>query len=190
MIILDTETTGLDHEKHEIVSLGAMHRDNHTKKITSSFYAEYRVKNEYKYEEIKKALKVNGFSMTEIYDEGKVTFSEGYADFKEWCLESEGLFNPEKIKICGQNIHFDSGFIKAALDGRWDFDVRLINTYGMYWVYQESHPKAPESFALDAWIKYFKLDKRSGVHNALTDVELTVSVINKIAGGTDSESLF
>jgi DNA polymerase III epsilon subunit-like protein len=78
MIVIDGEFSGLDHKSQGLVSLGAVDLYNPEKQ----FYGECRLEPEMTY--VEEALKVNGFSVEEIYDPEKQSIKEMITKFNAW----------------------------------------------------------------------------------------------------------
>jgi DNA polymerase III epsilon subunit-like protein len=103
MIILDVETTGLNPDTASIVSIGAIDFEN----PDDRFYEECRAWTGAEISD--RALEVNGFSRNSVMDPTKQTEAQAAGKFLTWANTKS-----DKI-IAGQNVHFDRGFINAAL---------------------------------------------------------------------------
>src|SRR5680860_616017 len=102
MIVIDIETTGLDPNKHALISLGAVDFENpeHT------FYSECRVFEGAEIDE--QALVVNGFSEADITDptkEDPKILLLAFREFAKLCKDST---------LAGQNPGFDMRFLEEA----------------------------------------------------------------------------
>ena len=100
-LVLDTETTGLDHENgHRVVEIGIVELDKH---VPTGKYFHYYLNPERESDEA--ALKVHGLSKEFLSDKPK---------FFEIVDELIGFISDSKIII--HNADFDVGFINAELN--------------------------------------------------------------------------
>ena len=102
MIVVDVETTGVDPEKHSIVSIGALDFSNPADQL----YIECRVWGGATIDP--QALAVNGFTEAQVRDAGKISEQEAIEHFVNW------LRNKLNHTIAGQNPFFDLSFLLAA----------------------------------------------------------------------------
>lgn len=110
MIIVDVETSGVDPNKHSILSIGALDFDN----PENVFCGECRIWDGARLSE--DSLKICGFTPEEAMDKNKKTESELISEFLLWL---KGL---EDHTIAGHNPFFDFSFIQAgAKRGSLDF---------------------------------------------------------------------
>ena len=100
-LVLDTETTGLDHESgHRIVEIGIVELENHLP--TGGFFHYYLNPER---DSDKRAKEVHGLSREFLSDKPK--FSDIANEFIDYISDS---------KIIIHNAAFDVGFINAELD--------------------------------------------------------------------------
>jgi oligoribonuclease (3'-5' exoribonuclease) len=200
MLFLDIETTGLDYTKHQILSLGMLHIDEHGNKkefIENCSYKEYTVTSE--------ALNVNGINLathlglsTEELQEQAIKFlleTEHAKKYMEvWSAQSYHPFSPDiaslakytrdviqndkKIKILpiGFNIGtFDMMFIKKHLpEFNKFFSYRAIDLNSL--IYLEAQIKETTYEELKRYYsKKFEVN-----HNALDDCRKAYDVYQEI----------
>jgi len=167
MLVIDIEASGLNYEKHSIVSLGAVDFFNPERR----FYGECRMWDGAAFME--DALAVNGFTEAEITDPTKITEAELVQQFWEW---SQHLGNRT---LTGQNVSYDRDLLKAALDRAdlpWDFAHRTLDTHTMCWMHMIHRGLPPpvddqhrrSSLNLDAVLNYCGIPDEPEPHNALT----------------------
>ena len=168
MIVVDIETTGMEPDRHSIVSIGAMEYEN----PENRFYKECRMDEDRKID--KKSFEINGFTKKEVTDKKKPTVKELLEDFTEWT---------KKIKertIAGDNIWFDIGFLE------YNFEEKGIKS-PFKKEYVELHELTPllkeMPWSLDIVLNMVGVPPRDGTHNALDDVELTAEAIARITTG-------
>ena len=112
---IDVEASGTEHDKHSIVSLGAIDFDN----PENRFYRECKVWTGAHI--MDEALEVNGFTKEQITDPTKMSEGELVAEFMEWS------FSMSDRTLVGQNVSFDfnnrliAGFVEL-LPGDYQLD--------------------------------------------------------------------
>ncbi len=167
MLILDIEASGVNYEKHSIVSIGAFDFEN----PDNRFYAECKVWDGAHIDP--DGLAVSGFSEAEVTDLNKMSEAELVRNFTDWCKDFKDR------TLTGQNVSFDRDMLKAA-SGRagynWNFAHRTLDTHTMCWMHMikrglqapidEEHKRS--SLNLDAVLNYCGIDSEPKPHNALT----------------------
>ena len=102
MLILDIEASGVNYEKHSIVSIGAFDFEN----PDNRFYAECKVWDGAHIDP--DGLAVSGFSEAEVTDLNKMSEAELVRNFTDWCKDFKDR------TLTGQNVSFDRDMLKAA----------------------------------------------------------------------------
>jgi len=102
MIVLDVETTGLNPDKHSLLSIGAVDFDNPSRQ----FYEECQIWDGAKFEV--EALAINGFTPEQIVDSRKKSEALIVEDFLNWAQASE------EYTIAGENPALDISFVGAG----------------------------------------------------------------------------
>jgi DNA polymerase III epsilon subunit-like protein len=179
MLILDIEASGLNREKHSIVSLGALDLEN----PTNRFYAECRVWEGAHIDD--DALEVNGFTKEEILDPNKMTEAELIRNFMDW---SKDIHNRT---MGGQNVSFDRDMTREAakrahLD--WNFAHRTIDSHTLAWMHMIKRGLTPpldevhhrSALDLDAVLVYCGIPEEPTPHNALTGALCHAEVISRL----------
>lgn len=169
MIVVDTETSGLDPAKHSILSIGAVDFDN----PENCFYGECRLREGTLVEE--NALRINGFNLEQIENSTK-SCEELLKEFLEWSRKINDR------TIAGHNVQFDISFLSESfrfynLD--WIFGHRHVDLHSVFYFYMlKNKLNIPfrsnrSNIDLDFIIDYLKLKKGDSFHNALEDARLT-----------------
>jgi DNA polymerase III epsilon subunit-like protein len=183
MLVLDCEMTGLDPEKHSIVSIGAIDFDRPTRQM----YEECRAWDGAKIDAA--ALAVNGFTHEQVIDKSKqtegdlvhhlITFAEGMAD----------------TTISGQNVFTDLYFLRAAAiragHTAWPFAHRVIDIHSLCFEHMIAHGIQPpidkikhhSALNLDAILNYCGVPEEPRPHNALTGAKCNAEVIARLLYG-------
>ncbi|MDP6387748.1 MAG: 3'-5' exonuclease [Candidatus Pacebacteria bacterium] len=165
MIVVDIEASGVDYNKHSIVSIGALDFSN----PTNQFYDECKIWNGAHIDE--KALEINGFTKKEITDPIKKPETEIIQAFIAWAKDIENY------TMAGQNVSFDRDFLQAAarrghLD--WPFAHRVIDVHTLAYMHMTKRDIAPpiknhhSALNLDAVLNYVGIPDEPKPHNALT----------------------
>lgn len=173
-IYLDTETGGLDPEKVDILTFGALvitPEGEETEHYFELSLPEYRVE--------KRAMEINGLDLDKLRQ-------DGLSEYDFWFKVYSVLQNKSAVYI-GHNITFDDGFLsplylKYTKNSRTPVMRNHIDTKALA-LNAMVNGKIPEgSTSLSELVKLFGLDG-TGHHNALRDCYLSRQVheiLNKL----------
>lgn len=171
--VIDTETTGLDLSKHEIIQIAAIQleqEDCGDLKVLKEF--EYKVRPYNIASASEEALKING------YNEKDWKFA---CSFKDLINQLDEIWS-ESDFLLGQNLIFDLRFI-----------TKHYKRYGL------PRPKFPryldtkhmgsllvtegmiKSSSMDNMCKHFNIKFKGRAHTALTDCQRTVTLWRQLA---------
>ena len=173
-IVLDTETTGLDHENGDkIVEVGIVELNNY---LSTGKYLHYYLNPERKSDP--KAEKIHGLSTEFLSDKPK------FVDIADKLIDFIG-----DSKIIIHNAPFDLGFLNAELtkcDMRELEEEQVIDTLIL------ARKKYPgQSVSLDALCRRFNIDLiNREKHGALLDAKLLSQVYLELMGGNQTSLLF
>lgn len=171
IVWLDTETTGLSTQKHEIIEFAAVHEDG----------SELNIKIQPQHIETAhpKALEVNGYT------------EEAWADALPpgEAVERIILFvkrDGTAPLYAGHNVNFDWRFLQALFEsvGRisdWPFHYHHVDT--MTVAREHLKPLGQRSISLGALCDTLKISNE-GAHTALADVRRTMAVWDKLNRAT------
>lgn len=164
MIVVDVETTGIEPNKHSLLSIGAVDFLDPER----TFYIECRMFDGARV--MDQALVVNGYSKEEIQDLSKKTEGEAVREFLLWAETS-------KIHtIAGQNPFFDVSFIQhAAYRNNLDFPLahRIIDLHSIVYFHMVRRGIEPPvkngrtDINSDLIMNYVGIDTEPKPHNAL-----------------------
>jgi len=181
MIVADMEATGLDHQKHSIVSIGAIEFEN----PTNQFYMECRPWEGAEIDD--EGIAVAGFTREELKDESKPTLEEMITAFYEWTKTCE-----EKT-LMGQNVSSDRQMINAAFGKAgisWNFAYRNVDLHSIVYFHhmQRGIPVPQENdrsaLNLDVIARYVGIpDRGEGSHNGLWDAKLEAEALGRVLNG-------
>lgn len=102
MIVVDVEASGLDPNKHSMVSVGAVD----LKHPSNQFYAECRIWEGA--DIMDDALEVNGFTKEEVTDPKKPSLEEVITSFMSWIEQCD------EFTLAGQNPSFDRDYLRSS----------------------------------------------------------------------------
>lgn len=184
MIVVDVETSGLDPQKHSIVSIGAVD----FALPTCLFYQECRIFEGAMISE--EALSVNGFTVEQITDPSKPSLEETIRAFYAWtdsCVDRT---------IAGENPTFDRNFLHAAAQRyglRLIFGHRSIDLHTLAYTHHQRRGltlplrDARTDLNLDKILVYVGLPEEPKPHHALTGAKMEAEAFHRFIYG---ESLF
>ncbi len=179
ILVIDTETGGLNPESQSILSLAALVVSNGV--ITDQMYTLINEGANIIAEG--SALTINGLTMSQIHSEG-VTPSVA-VDLLTAMLERQGLTS--NVIICAHKAAFDVGFLRRLyrLAGR-DFDARFSHrhlcTHAVAIFLKYVGLINPKDESLSGLAGYFgiPLDRDRG-HNALSDALALAGVLSDLS---------
>jgi DNA polymerase III epsilon subunit-like protein len=179
MLVIDIEGSGVNYEKHSILSIGAIDFENPTHR----FYGECRMWDGAHI--MDEALAVNGFTKEQAADPTKMSEAELVEQFVEWSKKVSDR------TLLGQNVSFDRDMLKAALDRAdlpFDFAHRTLDTHTMCWMHmlQRGLPAPVDAqhhrsaLNLDAVLNYCGIPDEPDPHNALTGALCHAEVASRL----------
>lgn len=182
LLVIDTETGGLDPATHSILSVGAIIWEDG--KLMDSFEV-YVLEPTLQVD--KKAMEVNRISLPWLHQHGL-----NPADaVKQFIAFIERNFNEyqnqrDKVPIVGHNINFDVGFLKRlfSLAGQnYDevFSHRVLDTAGILRFLSLAGKISIHGAGSTAAFDYFHIDINSSErHTALADARATGQLLTKL----------
>jgi len=202
MIVLDIETTGLNPDKHSIVSVGAVEFDSLKLGLESgnskSYHKVSQPENQF-YQECRiwegaeimpEALEVIDLTREDVKDKSKQSPETLLKNLIGW-VEKCG-----RQTIAGHNVHFDLQFLNDT-GRRFDlentlsarrgyFYDRVVDTHSLAWMKLVQSGKTPATddghsrINSDFLFDYVGIDYGRGEHNALEDAKLTAETISRL----------
>ena len=173
-LVLDTETTGLDHESGDrIVEVGVIELNNY---IITGKYLHYYINPEKKSDP--KAEKIHGLTTEFLSDKPK------FVDIAETLIDFIG-----DNKVIIHNAPFDLGFLNAELS---KCDMKELKEEQVIDTLIISRKKYPgQSVSLDALCRRFNIDLTTREkHGALLDAKLLSQVYLELMGGNQTSLEF
>lgn len=170
--VADTETTGLNYLRHEIVELSILH-------VNSDRQKTWHLKPERPKDAEADALRINGHKLEDISHEtpeGRAKYrlaSEVVADVENWMMED--MSSAEDRILAGQNIGFDAQFLSSLWERlgnkeTYPFGTRpfLLDTRQVQLVINLIEGKREDFYNLNTLIKKYGI-KNSKAHTAAAD---------------------
>ena len=177
ILFLDTETGGLDSEKHDLLTIGLVVWEN--MQILDEL--ELKISREsYRAEE--SALKVNGINLKQLEKEG-INEKEVINQLLYFVKKNFG--ENKNFVVAGHNINFDKDFLKKFLKDNYinwsnHFGYRTIDTMTLLlFVYLQGKTEGRRLGKLDDAIQHFNLDPEER-HTALCDARVTARLFEKL----------
>lgn len=180
MIVLDIEASGVNSEKHSILSLGALDFDN----PDNRFYLECQAWEGAHIDP--EAIKVCGFTEEEATDDTKQTEAQLIAQFMTWADAIEDQ------TFVGQNVSFDRDFVQAACQRagyNYPFAHRTIDTHSLAFMHHILHgkevpiDKRHSALNIEAVCAYIGIPGEPEPHNALTGALVHAEMLARLAYG-------
>ncbi len=182
LLVIDTETGGLDPSTHSILSVGAIvWEDGKLRDAIEIYVLEQKLQVD------SKAMEINRIDLPWLQQHGvspvdavKQLLDFIGKNFKE-CRVSR-----EKIAIVGHNVNFDVGFLKrlfnlAGQDYEEVFSHRVLDTAGILRFLSLAGKISIPSAGSTAAFDYFHIDiKSSERHTALADARATGQLLTKL----------
>ena len=181
LLVIDTETGGLDPKLFSILSLGAVvWNDREILDSFEVFVTEPEIKAE------REALEVNQINLDWLKANG-VPPAEAVSRFHLFLDKNFGAgASREKINVVGHNVSFDVGFLKrlySFTDYKYDevFSHRVLDTAGIVRFLIIVGKLPLESAGSTAVFEHFQINVETGKrHTALADASATATLLTRL----------
>lgn len=176
LLIIDTETGGLDPITHSILSLGVVVlNDKEIEDATEWLIIEPTI------HVTVDAMAINKISLDQLAQYGKLAETV-VQELEDWL---SFYFGSDKITLGGQNTYFDAGFLKRlymfapkySFNNRYSY--RLIDTASLAWFLISTGKLQVENYSLTTLFKHFNLEPPVA-HTALGDAFATANLLIKL----------
>ena len=173
-LVLDTETTGLDHENGDkIVEIGIVELNNY---LDTGNYSHFYINPDRKSDP--RAERIHGLSTDFLSDKPK------FADIADKLINFIG-----NSKIIIHNAPFDLGFLNAEFSRCDCKELKEEQVIDTLIISKRKYPG--QSVSLDALCRKFNIDLNSREkHGALLDAKLLSQVYLELMGGNQTSLIF
>lgn len=171
IIVLDTETTGLDIIRHEIIEIAFVSIILEDKKVNIKNKIGLKIAPQNLELADERALKINGFNEKSWID--SKTIDNYLPTFYKIIENCDALM--------GQNLIFDLRFIKKSFEQH----LHAVPKFPKYIDTKRMGAKLVKegklkSASMDSMCEHFKINFTGRAHTALADCERTISVFEKL----------
>jgi oligoribonuclease len=188
-IFLDTETNGLDPQRHRVLELAFQIIDLYTGKQLKTFQTLVQISQELWSQSDPASLQVCGIQFEDT--QRGLPLSEIQNEVKQIFLEYS-LLRGKAVFIC-QNPSFDRVFFSQILDvglqERMSIPYHWLDLASMFWGYCMEKAKMSKSpfpweigFTKDKIATFFHLDKEAQPHRAINGVNHLVACYKALIG--------
>ena len=178
--VVDTETTGLDDRKNDIIEL-SFHR------LTDDVQKTWCIKPINPEAIDLGSLRINGHKLEDLLHQTKagrdryLDPSKVMIEVENWVME-DGVPNTQRV-LAGQNVGFDRGFleqhwIKLQSKDSFPFGRRFLDTMQIEFYLDLCKGSMAEGYSLNSLTKKYGL-KNEKAHTAAADVKVTKEVLQK-----------
>jgi len=183
ILVTDLETTGLDHDRCEVISIGAQ-AINHTEQgwqlTYDTFYETGNISSLARIEET--ALNINGFSHGELTSQGQSN-EDMYKHFYQWakdlnCFELAGI-NIGAFDVPFLKVLHDRTFNRGQVKTKWPFGYRFLEIGSAFFVATNQFsikPVGMKEMLRTAEVENFKL--HDALQDAIAEAKLLVKILN------------
>jgi len=177
LLILDTELTGLDAEKHEIIQLAGVLLDRKTLKEKAFFNSYIRpVKWASRDPE---AMEVNKLELTVLKEA---------PDLKKAIRSFAKKFNPKKVLLVAYVGWVDKRFLLKAFEkagAKWAYDYHYLDIWSLAYASlakkgQLKNPKEFAGFNMENLLKKYKISLPGSHHDALFDCRAEAEILRQV----------
>lgn len=177
MIVADIEATGIDYNKHSLLSIGAVDFENPERQ----FYGECRMWEGASI--MTDALEVNGFSKENCTDTRKQSLKELMESFLQWVEQSEDK------TLAGQNPSFDRDFLNNSFSRSgigWHFSYRTLDLNSMAYMdmirrgVPIQHKNNRADLSSDIIFKYVGLPEEPKPHQGLNGAKFEAEAFSRL----------
>lgn len=182
-VFADTETTGLDPEKHEVHQIACIVTDENGKGLD---YCNIKWTPDNLDTMTSEALIKTHLSREKLVARNK-TAKQGFKEFFDFlCKHCDRFDTKDKMQFLAFNSTFDEGFIRALFKkhgeyyGSFFFNPSLCLQREMAWILQNNRDKV-QRLSLAACCKYAQIEfNEDEAHDALYDIRKTLELYHKI----------
>lgn len=177
-MLVDTETTGFDEKKHQILQIGMLIIDNGEVIDT----LEIKIKHK-EYLVSPGAMKANKINLVE-HDESAIDTKRAAEYILEFLRKNKA---EERYITVGQNVNFDIRFLEEMFLKEWKIKefrelvgYRILDIMQLAMIRNLEGKISLEKQDLDTLLNALEITIQKGRHSAMVDCELELKVLNKL----------
>lgn len=176
LLIIDTEFTGFDLERHELIQLAAVLLDRKSLK-EKKFFNSYIKPVKWKHRD-PASMRVNKITWEQVKDAPKL---------KETIERFDREFDHSQVMLASYVGYADKKFLLHSYEKagvKWRFDYHYFDIWSVVYAYlaKKNQLKSAKDFAgfgLEHLIKKFRL-RSPALHDALVDCRVEAEVLRKV----------
>lgn len=173
---IDTETTGLDLFKHEVIDIALLQIDWQNGNFFEISQFDSKIKPKNIKNASKTALKINGYTSKKWKDAPE---SSSFLSLIKSYIEGSEV-------VCGQNLVFDYRFINKMFDSNEHERPRWPKYIDTKWMADQLvHDKKLKRSSLDFLCEHYDIETVGRAHTALTDVLRTYELFKMLIEQTE-----
>ena len=179
LLVIDTETTGLDIAKHSLIQVVAVRLNGSTLAETDRYSTYVQLSAE--------AWELQDPKAREVH---KIPYDSlvSAPTLESVLQELEARFNPEDVLLSADNLPFDFGFLYEAyrrLGKKMPYDFHGVDIWAFayqYWCNTEHtlNPQKRLGFGLSDVAALLGVTATGAYHDALTDCEVEAEVLRRL----------
>ena len=171
--MLDTETTGLDAKRHEIIQVAAILCN---KQLVEIGRTAFKIKPQFIERASPKALEVNGYSPT--------TWKTGFSSHKIAFIKLNDFFkhfvdDDKQLIMIGQNVKFDYEFLKEGYNNAgivFPFSEETLDLIMVAKIWSAAKNVKLKKYSL-GYLAEFTKQHNNNPHDAESDAEVSLDVL-------------
>ena len=178
ILLIDTEFTGFDIDKHEILQIAAVLLDKKTLKEKKHFNSFVKPDPKRWKQREPAAMAVNRITMEQL---------KNAPSLKEVIKKFDKTFGHNVIQAfyVGYN---DKRFLMESYRRagvKWNFDYHYFELWGLFYPYLaiKNRLKSVKDFAgfgIESMLKMFKMEQPTALHDALVDCRVEADILRKV----------
>lgn len=173
LCVLDTETTGLSPEQHEIIQVAAIFCDASLRELER---VSFKIRPEHIERASKKALEINGYH-PRTWNPKFYSHKKAFEYLNKYVKKYEAL--GDSVIIAGQNVKFDYGFLQKGYQEAgvlFPFSNAMVELMDIAKIWSSARDVRLKKLSLK-YLAEFTNQVNTNPHDAEADAEVTLDVL-------------